>query len=257
MQSEKPNLSKFSTLDTDRVLELEAKRKAKGYQPGWLYYQCKPLGLVDVMESLRSQGLIEAKNTKEGKAKPRQLLTIELVPRSCWFSNVRSEVSKEDWNELRKMTYEKANNRCEVCGGRGPKHPVECHEIWHYDDDQHIQKLEGLIALCPSCHEVKHRGLANVKGRGEIADQHLAKVNHWTMPKTQKYVDDQFQVWIKRSKYEWELDISWLNQFGIQVKPKRVRSKVVNEGMDKNSVRVLDNSHKDWSLDDFMNPNLF
>lgn len=207
MDSDKPNTPELSTQNINRVLQLEATRKEKGYQPGWLYYRCKSLGLVEVLETLRTQGAIESQRSTVEKATPRKLLTIELVPQTCWFSNVRSEVSKEDWSNLKKMTFEKADKRCEICGGQGPNWPVECHEIWHYDDLNHIQKLVGLIALCPSCHEVKHRGYANTRGRGEIADQHLANVNQWTMPKTKRYVNDQFQVWKKRSQHEWQLDI--------------------------------------------------
>ncbi len=102
------------------------------------------------------------------------------MPQSCWFSNVRDHVSKPTWDKLRKATYQQANYRCEVCGGRGDKHPVECHEIWNYDDINHIQTLFGLTALCPSCHQVKHIGLAGLRGRGEEAEAHLAKVNNWS-----------------------------------------------------------------------------
>ena len=91
---------------------------------------------------------------------PVKLLTIELVPSTCWFSNVRDHVSKSIWDKLRKATYRQSNYRCEICGDRGSKHPVECHEIWHYDDDKYIQTLTGLTALCPDCHRVKHIGLA-------------------------------------------------------------------------------------------------
>ena len=104
-------------------------------------------------------------------------LTVELVPQTCWFSNVRDHVSKATWDLLRKRTYKQANYRCSVCGGRGPKWPVECHEIWHYDDQKKVQKLLGLTALCPSCHEVKHIGLAGVRGRCQQACEHLARVN--------------------------------------------------------------------------------
>ena len=102
-------------------------------------------------------------------------LTIELVPQTCWFSNVRLEVGTAEWDRLRKLASDAAEDRCEVCGGRGPRWPVECHEIWEYDDEQHTQTLLGLTALCPACHEVKHIGLANIKGQGNIAARHLAK----------------------------------------------------------------------------------
>ena len=103
-------------------------------------------------------------------------LQVELVPSTCWFSNVRDHVSKTDWDTLRKATYQKAGHVCEICGGRGPKWPVECHEIWHYDDESLTQTLKGLIALCPSCHETKHIGLAGLRGRVEIAKVHLGLV---------------------------------------------------------------------------------
>lgn len=70
-------------------------------------------------------------------------LTIELVPNTCWYSNVRSNVAKKDWDTLRYHTYKQASHRCEICGGVGQQHPVECHEIWDYDDQQHIQTLTG------------------------------------------------------------------------------------------------------------------
>ena len=69
--------------------------------------------------------LIWMSNRKEiENTSPR--LTIELVPSTCWFSNVRSNISKQDWDRLRKETYKKANYRCEICGGVGRNHPVEC-----------------------------------------------------------------------------------------------------------------------------------
>ncbi len=150
----------------------------------------------------------------------RKRLTIELVPQSCWFSNVRSEISAEDWDRLRKDAASHAGNLCQICGGRGPKWPVECHEIWHYDDAQHIQTLVGLLALCPACHEVKHMGLANTRGRGQIAARHLAKVNGWTAAETERYIAEQFAVWEQRSAFSWTLDISWLEQCGIAVHRK-------------------------------------
>jgi hypothetical protein len=96
-------------------------------------------------------------------------LTIELVPRTCWFSNVRDQVPRGDWDRIRREVYERAGKRCEVCSGRGSRHPVECHEVWEYDETAHVQRLVRMIALCPACHEVKHIGLAGLKGRGEQA----------------------------------------------------------------------------------------
>lgn len=147
----------------------------------------------------------------------RELLIIELVPKSCWYSNVRSNVSKEEWDRIRKIVFDRAGRVCEVCGGRGRRWPVECHEMWMYDDERHIQKLVKLVALCPSCHEVKHMGLAGIRGRAGAAMAHLAKVNNWSMSDAQHYVDAAFETWHRRSRHQWTLDISYLNRFDISV----------------------------------------
>ena len=152
---------------------------------------------------------------------PVKLLTVELVPSSCWFSNVRDCVDPETWNFLRRATYKKANYRCEICGGRGDKWPVECHEIWNYDDEKYIQTLSGLTALCPNCHRVKHIGLAQLQGHGEQAIAHLNSVNGWTKEQTDVYLETVWDTWEQRSCRNWNLDLSWLNRYDIYIEHKR------------------------------------
>jgi hypothetical protein len=147
-------------------------------------------------------------------------LTVELVPRSCWFTNVREQVSRKEWDRMRSQVYEHAGRRCEVCGGRGSKHPVECHEVWEYDETTCVQRLVRMIALCPACHEVKHMGLAGIKGRGEIAAAHLAEVNDWSAAVADRYVRSAFVVWEERSARTWSLDVSALATYGID--PRRI-----------------------------------
>ena len=140
------------------------------------------------------------------------MLTIELVPRTVWYSNLRSELSKEQWDFLRRACYRKAEYVCEICGGEGPKWPVECHEIWEFDDSQRTQTLKGLIALCPDCHSVKHIGLAGMLGKGQATRAHLARVNGWSAKQAQDCVRKAFALWEERSQHDWTLDISWIEQ---------------------------------------------
>jgi hypothetical protein len=140
------------------------------------------------------------------------MLDIELVPSTVWYTNLRSELTKAQWDHLRKNCYRAAGYVCEVCGGKGPKWPVECHEIWDFDDVAHTQTLTGLIALCPSCHEVKHFGLASKRGRGDDARDHLMKVNRFCQSDANAYIDDAFRLWSERSEHEWTLDISWVEE---------------------------------------------
>jgi len=141
-----------------------------------------------------------------------QRLTIELVPKTCWYNNVRSHVSKKEWDRIRFKTYEDADHVCEICYGKGTNHPVECHEIWKYDDEKHIQTLRRFIALCPSCHEVKHIGLASIKGNLERAMLHLMKINKWSRVEADSYVDQVWEIWEERSNYEWLLNIDILKE---------------------------------------------
>lgn len=147
----------------------------------------------------------------------KKLLEIELVPSSSWFNNVRSALTKKQWDNLKSQVASKAWNVCEICGGVGPKHPVECHEIWDYDERNLIQKLVGMIALCPACHMVKHIGLAKLQGKGELAIKHLMKVNKMNKEDVEKYVTEAFQTWAERSKKQWKLDISHLSEYGIDL----------------------------------------
>ncbi len=132
-------------------------------------------------------------------------LSVELVPKTCWFSNVRALVSREVWDRLRKETYRKAGYVCEVCGAKGR---LECHEVWEYDDKNKLQILRDLVALCPSCHEVKHFGLATARGRDKTARRHLAKINGWTDQEVDDYLAEVWQVWHERSAHDWKLVVA-------------------------------------------------
>lgn len=160
---------------------------------------------------------IVIRRAKEGKT-----LTIELVPSSCWFSNVRSHVSQSEWRKVQQYTFRKAGYKCEICGGQGEKHPVECHEIWDYDDTKYLQILRGTISLCPKCHMVKHLGFATLNGRGKQAEQWLAQINRWSKEQATAYVKAAFETWDARSQVTWTLDLDWLNQtFDFDVKAQR------------------------------------
>jgi hypothetical protein len=144
-------------------------------------------------------------------------LTIELVPQTSWFNNVRAVLTKKQWDYVKSQISSKAYNLCEICGGVGPKHPVECHEIWSFDNKKLIRKLEGMIALCPDCHMVKHIGFAEVQGKRVQALKHLMKVNNLTRNKAEDYITEAFKVWAERSKKTWKLDISHLSEYGVNI----------------------------------------
>jgi len=160
-------------------------------------------------------------------------LTIDLIPQSCWFSNLRNAVAREDWDRLRKDVYAKAGNKCVVCGGRGPKWPLECHEVWEYDDENHVQKLVDLIGLCPACHEVKHFGRAETVGRGDEAFAHLMKVNGWDSHEASKHVADAYDTWNERSEFDWKQDLRWATGKVFKWKDDATRRAAINAGFEE------------------------
>lgn len=141
-------------------------------------------------------------------------LSVELVPQSSWGNNLRSEanIPKSEWDILRKKCYKDAGYVCEICGGKGNRHPVECHEKWGYDDQTKTQRLLGLIALCPTCHKAKHLGrtLSVDKGKDKVL-LHMMEVNEMSVDDLESYIVEVFMVWEERSKYAWSLDLSWLD----------------------------------------------
>jgi hypothetical protein len=156
-------------------------------------------------------------------------LSVELVPSNQWGSNLRSVLSRGQWDRLRKASYERAGNVCEICGQtgfqQGRNRAVECHEIWSYDDENRIQKLEGVISLCPRCHQVKHLGRSLKVGAGRVALAHLMEVNGWTPERTAEYVESVFVLHEVRSVGpSWTLDLAWLAHPESMLAPHEVEA---------------------------------
>lgn len=150
-------------------------------------------------------------------------LTCELVPRTCWWSNVRSHVTRSQWEICKTYARAKTAGTCWICD-QIPKGPLEAHEIWRYNDDRGIQTLVDIVPLCKTCHQVKHLGRTRVVSnpwQWERVITHLAAVNNWSDRQVEKYVTLQFQIWELRSQSEWTLDISFLETLGIHVEPER------------------------------------
>ena len=141
-------------------------------------------------------------------------LYVDLVPQTCWFSNIRSALSKNDWDLIRKKIYVNSNYRCDICHGYGCQHPVEAHERWNFDWDTTTQKLTKIESLCPDCHQATHFGFAIVSGHEKSAFNRLKYVNDWSDLQTNSHIEEAFKIWDKRNLISnWKLDISWLNNY--------------------------------------------
>ena len=155
-----------------------------------------------------------ARNSFQQKAKKftgnKLKLTIELVPETTWYNNLRNYLGEEAWDKLRREIYVKYGHKCSLCGAKGLLH---CHEIWEYDDKNHVQKLVDCVALCKMCHHVKHIGKAGILADEGKLDynkivEHFMEVNKCdktTFNEHYKKIADQ---WERRSDYKWRVDFS-------------------------------------------------
>jgi predicted RNA-binding protein with PUA-like domain len=143
-------------------------------------------------------------------------LTIELVPSTVWYSSLYRLLPREVWEGIRNEIIRNNGRKCQVCGEKEGK--MSLHEIWEYDDVKHVQKLEGFILLCEMCHHVKHIGLAGILANEGKLDydeviEHFCKVNECTKSEFEKQKTKAFDVWSKRSQYEWKQDFGEYGEF--------------------------------------------
>ncbi|MGN0812505.1 MAG: HNH endonuclease [Candidatus Coproplasma sp.] len=138
-------------------------------------------------------------------------LNFELVPESCWCSNLRSELPQGVWDIIRKKAYARAGGKCMICGCATTR--LEAHEQWLYDDERGVQSLENVIAICKSCHEVVHIGRTQLVGREREASEHFMKVNNCSYADYRKALGEANAVHRERSRKEWQLDVTKLKNF--------------------------------------------
>lgn len=139
-------------------------------------------------------------------------LNFELVPDSCWYSNLRSILSPAQWDFIRKDAYAQAGGKCMICGAHTRR--LEAHERWEYDEKNNVQKLADVVAVCHSCHEVIHIGRTQLMGYEERACAHFMKVNGCSYSEYRKALGEANEAHRRRNQIpEWKLDLSYLKKF--------------------------------------------
>ncbi len=173
----------------------------------------------------------------------KQRLHVEMVPYTCWFSNVRDHATATQWSTIKEWCYKRAGYRCEVCDEtglhQGRKHNVEAHEIWDYNDETLTQTLIGLIALCPACHNVKHYGRSIHIGTDKSARMKLKEVNRWSAVEVVAHCNEAIRNWQRRSLSHWTLNMDYLKtEFNLDVQIHRVNEPLTDEELAK--IKAMD-----------------
>ena len=158
------------------------------------------------------------RNPKSSKS-DNSILPIELIPKSMHQYNVRARITEEQWKVVCKVVHR--NNvgnkwHCQVCHQKGTtqgfNHPVECHEVWEFDDKTRTQKLVNLKTLCPLCHKFTHLGLATKQGYANTVKEHGSRIRRMSISSIEKELKHLYEINNERSKTRWKLDLTYLNQ---------------------------------------------
>lgn len=139
-------------------------------------------------------------------------LDFELVPDSLWYSNLRSILSKKQWDYIRKIAYAEADGKCMICGRKVAR--LEAHEQWTYDLENQTQILSKVIAVCHSCHSVIHIGRTQLMGDEDRAIKHFCYVNKCSYADYIKALGEANRVHQERNKIsDWKLDLTYLKRY--------------------------------------------
>lgn len=146
-------------------------------------------------------------------------LSVDLIPSTCWHTNVRSSVSSDDWKRIADGVKARAGFQCEVCAAKAdPAAQVflEAHELFEFDNG--VQRLKRLTCICPACHQAIHFGRSVATGHETVARAHLMKVNAWSAWELEQHLRQAYAVWSQRSRQAWSLDLSIIEAIGVLVK---------------------------------------
>jgi hypothetical protein len=143
-------------------------------------------------------------------------LAVELVPKTAWNQSLAKLLPRSVWNTIREGIIEEHGKRCRICGEE--EGTMNLHEMWEYNDVNHIQKLGGFILLCSMCHHVKHIGLAGILANQGKLDyneviKHFCKVNNCSEKEFEEHVDNAFKIWRERSQHQWKQNFGKYKEF--------------------------------------------
>jgi hypothetical protein len=143
-------------------------------------------------------------------------LRIEVLPKTCWNSNLRTKLKKSDWDKIRKNVYAKEEMRCHICEIQCDT--LDAHEVWEFDEINHIQRLVEIIGVCKLCHNVIHYGRAQKVGYEKEAREQFVKVNECEIIDLQEELLKVQSDYNRRSKIDdWKLDLTLIEEQGYVV----------------------------------------
>lgn len=142
-------------------------------------------------------------------------LDFDFIPEESWRFNLRSVLSAEGWDVVRKDAYKRASYKCRVCGRGNCR--LEAHEKWSFDVKKRVQRLDDVLALCHDCHAVVHyqrTSLVDGKEGALRAQEHFMRVNGCSLSDFHEALSRAAKRHETLNAVEgWSLDLSFLKRF--------------------------------------------
>ena len=167
-------------------------------------------------------------------------LQLEAIPAGCTGRNLHNSgiLSREKWNDIsqrvrtgkwkefsfweRGRKHSVDTGSCSCCGKRFGLPDLHAHEVWSFDPEKRIQKLERIICACSKCHDTIHyhhyfsnRGLTDREAF--IAKAHYMEVNFCGEGDFETALDgllEQYRRW-NQAEGSWSMDVSYILREGL------------------------------------------
>ncbi|EKM5719243.1 hypothetical protein WIC93_10645 [Enterobacter cloacae] len=136
-----PDIEQAVPLPREEVLRYLVCKIRDNRSEEWPAEMCRKNNLSDVCQDYLHKGVLKALEGEPDVSFYPPRLTIELVPQTYWFDNVRSAVSSSYWKRL---WYQRRNRSFHHCW----LHNVSCHTgYWPKSEGRDELNISNLITL--------------------------------------------------------------------------------------------------------------
>lgn len=100
---------------------------------------------------------------------------------------------------------EVSGGACVICGVKRDKGMVG-DEAWDYGDG--VATLTHVQIVCPDCNAVTHIGSTSTRGYGQVARDHMARVNGISTEEANVLIAHALREWRQLSRRTWSVSVA-------------------------------------------------
>jgi len=140
-------------------------------------------------------------------------LYVDILPKGSNIS-IRRLLNDNDFGRLRNVLVKRVAYRCECCSEEcisSERKYLEVCEMFSFNFNTHVQRLERLIALCKKCYTT-----TRLLDKG-VALEHLMEINGLDREDAKQHIYEAFDGWKARSEIKWSVDLSIITNSGLHL----------------------------------------